>query len=810
MRFATVDLRDALRSFRRDRGYAATVILTLALTIGAATAVFSIVDGVLLKPLAYRDAHQLVALREVWHELLDRVPALPVNERHFEYWREHTTTFESMAQYRTQPANLTGAGEATQITLAPASGSLFQVLRAGAALGRTLAPGDEQPGAAAVVTISDALWRRLFGASADAIGRTIALDGTPYEIVGVLPPGFRLPGEAGTTAAEAFVALRAGRGWLGEHNNQAIGRLRGGVTLEEARTELDLLQAQVSDIATREAGERVTLSGSLIPLAEHIAGRARRGLLLLLAAIVTVLLIACSNLANLSLTRTLARVRESAIRSALGATRSRLVARAVLEQLVLSAAGGAAGLWVASIALGAFVTRAPVDLPRLHEVAIDGRVLAFAGLVTIGVALLVAAVPAWRTAGPDVQSALRATAPAVAGERGALRSHGVLLALQVALSVSLLVVAALFGTSLLRVVTVDKGFVAERVLAIDVALPAARYRDEPVRRAAYDRLLQSVAAIPGVTAVTTTSMLPLRGQGQVNFIVPEGRNWTRTETPSANFRFVAPGYFRALGMPMRRGRAFADGERHADRPAPVVISEATAARLWPGESPLDQRFSRGIANEQGFVVVGVVADARTTSLDRDQPLMVYVPYWWRSGPSMALLVRTAGEGGAMVSDIRRAVRGIDPDIAIGAAHQLQDLVTASVAGRRHQTELLVSFGLVALFIATVGVYGVTAYGISRRRREMNIRVALGAPRARVFRLVVTQAMTPVLAGAAAGVAGALALGGLVASLLFDVRPNDPAVLAAVVATVALVGFGACVLAVRRGLTLSPAAALRED
>ncbi len=802
-------MRDALRGFRRDRAYAAIAILTLALTIGATTAVFSIVDGVLLKPLAYHDSHRLVAVREIWREVANRIPTLEVNERHFEHWRAHAGSFESLAQYTPLSANLTGAGEARQITVVHTSGSLFEVLRVPATLGRTLTPRDDAEEAADVVAIADSLWRHQLNADPGIVGKRLVLDGKPYMVVGVLPADFRLPsGQPLDAPVDAFVPLRIRLGWVGDHNNQAIARLREGVTLESARAELDVLQAQVSEIASQRAREPVTLASVVTPLTEHMVGKARQGLLLLVAAIVAVLLIACSNLANLSLTRTLGRLHEAAVRAALGASRRRLVTKALLEQLALSLAGGAIGIWVAWLALALFVRTAPIDLPRVTDVALDARVLAFAAMVSMVAGVLVSIVPAWRIAGRDAQASLRAKS--VASDRRGLRSHATLLALQVGLSVALLVVAALFGASLRRVLMADRGFVADQVLVVDVALPASRYADEPARQAIYDRLLAAIHALAGVERATTTSRLPLSGGGQVMFVAPEGSTAPVSEMASANFRFVAPEFFRTLGIPVRRGRSFTDAERDPNRPAPALVSEPTAARLWPGEDPIGKRFRRGPQAEQGFEVVGVVADARTTALDRAQPLMVYVPYWWRSRAATSLLIKTAADPSSIVSSVRRLVREIDPDIAVGQARPLEELVETSVAGRQYQTQLFVAFGAVALFIAIVGVYAVTSYSISRRRREMNIRVALGAQTSQVVGLVLRQAATPVIIGVLAGACGALAIGGFVASLLFDVEARDPLILLTVVLIVGTVGVATCGLAARRGLTIHPASALREE
>jgi putative ABC transport system permease protein len=809
MRSLLFDLHDAIRSLRRDRGYAAAVVLTLGLTIGATTAVFSIVDGVLLKPLAFPDAERLVSVREVWQEFVDRAPSLPVNERHLEYWRANTTSFAAMAQYLPLPANVTGAGEASQITVARASGSVFDVLGVSVALGRTLTADDEPLDRPDVAVIGDAIWRTRFAADPAAIGRAIVLDGKPFTIVGVLRPDFRLPaGSQLLSSIDAITPLRVDVGWVGDHNDFAVGRLRDGVTLDQARAELDVLQKQISAIASAQAKEPVTLSAVVTPLDESIVSGSRRGLLLLFAAVAAVLLIACANLANLALSRALGRTRDGAIRAALGAGRGRLIRRAVLEQVALSLAGAAAGLGVAWAALRIFVRTAPVDLPRVAEVALDGRVLVFTAAMALAAGLLVAILPAWRVASVDVQASLRSGGTTVGVDRGGMRARSTLLAVQVALSVTLIVVTALLGASLRRVLSVDRGFSSDRVMVVPIAMPQARYADDAARIALYDRLIPAIKAVPAVAAVSMTSLLPLRGEGQVNFIVADGVVVPRSEQPSANFRMVAPEFFETLQLPLRRGRSFTDADRRPT--APAVISESVAERLWPGQDPIGKRFSRGIDREPGFEVVGMTADARTTSVEEAPPLMVYVPYWWRSRAATSLLVRSVVDPATVLPDVRRVIREIDPEIAIGRTRRLDDDVAAATAGRRYQAGLFTTFGAMALFIAAVGVYAVTAYSLSRRRREMNLRVALGAAKTDVLAMVVRQGAVPILLGVIGGVAGALAIGGAVASLLYEVRPRDPVIMSAVALLVGAIAVATTLVAARQGLSINPVAALREE
>jgi predicted permease len=446
----------------------------------------------------------------------------------------------------------------------------------------------------------------------------------------------------------------------------------------------------------------------------------------------------------------------------------------------------------------------------VNEVAIDTRVLAFAAAVSMFAGAVVAILPAWRIARRDLEPTLRQGALTTTSDRGGVRARGALLALQVAMSVTLLFVTGLLVASFARLMRVDRGFAAERVLLVPVSLSQSRYATESARTAVYDRLFAAVQGLPGVAAASPISVSPLTGSGQVNVIAPEGSTRPRSENPTANFRFVGPEFFRTMGIAVRRGRSFTDAERPPGHSMPALVSDRTAMRLWPGQDALGKRFSRGLPGEDGFEVVGIVADAKLTSLDRTPPLMVYLPYWWRARATTSLLVKAAGEPTSVMPSVRRAAREIDPDIAIGTPRPLEALVESSVAARRYQMQLFVAFGMVALLIATLGVYAVTSYGVSQRRREMNIRVALGARTGQVMAMVMTRGLAPIAAGVVAGTGAALAIGGLVATLLYDVRPRDPMVVGAIVAVVASTGILACFVAAQRGLVIDPASALRDE
>jgi predicted permease len=813
------DIRDAVRGLRRDRLYAAAVVGTLALTLGAATAVFSIFNGVLLQPLAYREAQQLVSIREINLADADRYPTLPVSPRHFEEWRHRATSFSAMVELNWRTANLTGAGDPAQIVVLRTSGALFDVFGTHVAIGRALTADDERADHLEVAVVADRLWRERLGHDPAVLGRSLTLGGKPYTIVGVLPAGYELPtfdvlSDSGslTSKLDAIVPMRLDLtkyDWMGEFNFPVVARLARGVSVEQARAEMNVVQHTVAQIAERETHQPAALRADVTLLGESIVGRARLGLLLLLGAIGAVVLIACSNLAHLSLTRTFGRMRDAAVRSALGAGRARLVRQVVLEQLLLAVAGGALGVLVAREALNVFVRTAPIDLPRAGEVAIDARVLAAAAGVAIIAGLIVALMPAWRVGTADVQAALRAGGHG-ATDRGGFRTRATLLGIQVALSVALLVVTGLFVTSFVHLLGIDPGFSTDRVVTMEISPTSTRYPNDQTRAGLYDRILDRARGLPGIASLAWTSLLPLTGETWVDAIQrPDGTTALSQHPPSANYRFVAPDYFRTLSMPIVAGRSFEDRDRGGAAP-PAVISARAAGTLWPGRDPIGHQFSRGDP-DQHFIVVGVVADGHATRIDAPSPLMVYVPYWYNNEGRSVLVAHTNGvDANAVVAELRQAIRAVDPEIAIAEAAPLQQVIDKSLEGRRYQMWLFVAFGAVALLIATIGVYATTAYGVSRRRREMNIRVALGARVSQVFGLVLRQSATPVAAGLAAGCAGALAIGTVMASLLYEVRVSDPLVIAAVLVLVGGVGLMASAIAARQGLRINPAAALRDD
>jgi predicted permease len=816
MRELLYDLRDTWRGLRRDWLYAAAVVATLGLTLGASIAVFSIVDGVLLRPLSYPEPNQLVSIREVVPGIAERYPTLPATMRHFDVWRDRATSFASIAAMDWRTSTLTGAGEPAQLKILRASGTLFDVLRTPIAVGRGLTREDESLDRPRVVVISEQLWRERLGADPAILGKALTLNGAEHTIVGVLPRGYPLPAltplaESGsvTTDFAAVVPFRVSLsnfGWMGQFNYGVVARLKPGVSLKDARAEMNVLQANVAQIAQRETRAPAELRGWIMPLAEAIVGPVRRGLVLLLGAIGALLVIACANLANLTLSRTIGRLREAAVRGALGASRWRLVRAVVVDQVVLAVAGGALGLALAAAALRTFVATAPISLPRVQEVVIDWRVILVAAVMTLLAALSVAVLPAWRVGRQNLESVLRSGGRT--SDHGARRLRSMLLATQVALSVMLLAVSGLFVSSLTRLLRVDTGFSAGGAVTIEVAPGSAKYPDTAERAALYDRILDRVRAVPGVTHAAWSSALPLTGETWVDVVARADRATAEDAKPSANYRFIGPDYFRAIGMPILEGRGIEQQDR-TPTPTAAVISLRTARTLWPEGNPVGREFARADSSQR-FHVVGVVADGRTTALESEPPLMVYVPYWFNNEGKSVLVVRSQGDAAGVVAGVRTAVREVDPDVAIAKVAPLQSVIDAAVEGRRYQATLFTAFGGVALLIALVGVYATTAYSVSRRRRELNIRVALGAQVSQVFSLVLRQSAAPVSVGLAAGLAGALVIGGAIASLLYEVRPRDPLVLGVVLGIVATVGFVSAAAATLSGLHIEPASALRDE
>ncbi len=806
------DLRVAARVLRREPGFTIIAILMLGLGIGANTAIFSVFDGVVLKPLAYRDPGRLVSIREVMPHIAHLYPTLPVSARHFVEFRKQCGSFQSMSAIIQATLNLTGNGEPERLEAASVSPNLFRMLGVRMALGRDFLDEEEQRGRNLVVVLTHNLWRRRFNSDPSLIGKSVRLNGLAHTVVGILPPDFRYPnrnafgtGESVAPQSDLFRPLSFSDDELaeilGRHNYAVVARLQPGAGVRRAVAELEAVQLQMIKLA----GEKTELRAQITPLLDTVVGNARRGLVFLMCAVGVVLLIVCVNLANLLLARGERRGREVAVRTALGAGRAQLIRGALTEVLLVGLAGGALGLAIASSAVAA-LRKSGLTIPRLDEVQVDARVMVFALAATVLTCLLFGILPAWRSSRADPQQTLKAGGRTATESRGGMRLRSALVAAEVALSAVLLVAAGLLMNSFVRLMRVDKGFTAPTVLAADIGILGPRYDKRENREGFYRRLLDDLSARPGVQAAAIGTALPLQGETWIDSAYIPGLPVSEASEVQVNVRFVSPDYFRTMGIPIRSGRTFSENDRER---RVALISERLAARLWPGGDAVGRTFTRG--NNMNYEVVGVVGDVRAEA-HKAPVSMVYRPYWdknwvpWRS----ILVARAAGDPHSIAGAIRAAVHAADPEVPVPQMRTISEVLDESVAQRRFQMTLVASFAATALLLACLGIYGVISYSVARRTGEMGIRAALGACPGDLYALILKQGMAPVAAGLVLGIAGALAAGRMLASFLFEIRARDPFTLAAVSALLVVVAAAACYLPARRAARVEPTTALRYE
>ena len=810
----TQDVRFALRTLSRAPAFTLVAILSLALGAGAATALFSLVNTIVLKPLSYREPGKLVLIREIVAPLAHIYPTMPVNIQHFRFWRDQARSFDSLAAVTSGTLTLLSGGEPETVGAAWVSANLFDLLGAQPQRGRTLLAEEGTPGKNPVVIITDGLWRRRFGASPSIIGQTIRTGGAPCVIVGVLPPSFHFPKKDDlgpltrlAERTEIFLPIQSvNPGWGGDYDYIVFGRLHSGVTEAQSTAELNLLESRIEAEHKFNNGLRVQLR----PLHDVISSPVRTSLAVLLTAVLVLLLIVCVNLANLLLARGSARAREFSLRIALGADRGRLLFSALVETMLLSAAGGVLGVIAAQAALGAFVRTAPVDLPRIDEVRIDGTVLAFSFAVSVLCGLLFGILPALRLSQTDPQTALRSESHAISGSRHGLRLREWLVGAEVSLSTLLLVLAGLLVSSLWHVLRVDRGFSGGRTLDVHLSLPS-RYGNTKSRAAFFDRAADRLRALPGVRAVAAANKVPLTGESNVNSVRLEDADSGALDPATrqlvmVNVRFVSNDYFQALGIPLLRGRAIGSADR--DRNV-AVVSERLAAKLWPGQNPFGKIVSSGSGVNRAEVV-GVVADVHSTQLERDPTLMIYVPFWKSAYQVSDLVVRSSADPSTLMESVRRALQSIDAGLPAPLMRTMEEIVAESVAQRRFQMRIALAFGVSALLLAALGIYGVVAYGASLRRRELGIRMALGARPGEVRGLVLWQGLRPVAIGLVTGLLVALAAGRVIRSLLFGISPFDGFILGAVALALASIATLACLLPAHSAASLDPFRVLRDE
>lgn len=804
-----LDIRYALRTLARSRAFAAVAILTLALGIGANTAIFTVFHGVLLRPLPYPQPDRLVAVQEVVPKFARFGPTLPVNAGHFREWRNRSQSFEQLALVGSMTFTLTSRGDPERIAGARVSASIFPMLGIQAALGRTFLEEEDQPGRDQVVVISHRLWSSRFHRDPGIVGNKIVLDGKPYQVLGVLPASARIPsdeqldsmarGLATEDIWKPFAISDDDLATMAEFNYGCLGRLKPGVSLARAAADLNVIQNAIASSLAEKTELRATLCG----LQEQMTGSSRSGLTLLMAAAGSVLLIVVVNLANLLLARAAGRHKELAIRAAIGAGMARLVRQMLTESLLLAAAGGLLGALTARWALKAIILKAPRNIPGLSDVHMDFTALAFVAAVSISSGLLFGLLPAWRTAGADPQGALRAAGNAtIDGSGGRLRS--LLIAAEVALSAMCLVAGGLLLNSFVRLIHVDKGFQADHAVALGLGLPGFRYPDLEARGRFVHTLLDRVQALPGVTAAGISNRGPLSGEGSNLSINVEGVNLPTPDRPIVDYRCVSPGFFRAIGIPLVSGRLLAESDRNR---FVSVVSTQTARRLWPDQNPIGRRFQLG--GDRWISVIGVVGDVRST-LSKAPNLTVYLPYWQRDRADFSLIVRTGMDPLAAAPALRSAIHDLDPQLVIPRPQTLADIVDASVRQRRFQLSLVVAFALAALLLAAIGVYGVVSQSVAQRTKELGIRLALGAPRRHLWMVIARHGLTPAMAGLSVGMAAALVTSRSLGGLLFGVRTTDLATYSAVAAVLLTAAALACWFPSRRASRIDPLTALRQE
>jgi predicted permease len=819
------DWRFAWRGLVRSPGFAAIAIATLALGIGANSAIFTVVNAVVMRPLPYAHADRLVRVTSDFTGA--HASDVGMSQPELIDYRDRSGIFESLAGVWAINANLTQVDQPERVEVLLASPTYFDVLGVRPQLGRLFGPQDDGHGITEVAVLSDAIWRRRFGASPDAIGRKLRIDDDWYTVVGVLPPDFRHPGRSVLTdvdiwAPASFVGnpfpekpVRGAYFITG-----AIGRLRPGVTVEEARERLTAFGGELRASYPNDYPARAAWAPRLIALQADLVGSVKATLLILFGAVGVVLLIACANMANLLLARASTRQRELAVRQALGSSRARLVRLLLTESLMLAVLGGAAGAVVTVWLLDVLMTLVPSGLPRLQEVRVDGQVVVFTALVSALTAVLFGVLPALQFSRGDVNEVLKEGSRGASGARGVLRSA--LVVTEFALALVLLVGAALLVRSFWRLQQVDFGFNPRQVLTARLWLPqpndpsAGRYSNRTTghaaRVAAYEEMLRRARTLPGVTAAAAVGVLPFDGARATTTFTPEGaESDDRTRVATTQVTVASSGYIELMEMRMLRGRTFADQD-DANGQLVVIVSDSLARSTWPGQDPVGKRLHQGgpQAKAPWLTVVGVVNDVRNQRPEDPPRPTMYRPLRQSSNLQLSLVLKTAADPQRLAAPLAAEVRAVDPDQPTYGVRTMDDIVRNATASRRFSTQLLGAFALLALILAAVGIYGVMAFVVGQRTREIGIRIALGAHPASVVRLVLGQALGLAAAGVVAGAAAALLVMRLLAGLLFEVRATDPAIYAFIAIVLAATAALAAWRPARRAASVDPISALRAD
>jgi putative ABC transport system permease protein len=797
------DLRYGARMLLKRPGFTIVALITLALGIGANTAIFSLVNTVLLKSLPWREPERLVMI----NEKKEGNYFTSVSYDDFRDFRAESKTFEQMAAISPQwTLTLTGLAEAQQFRGQYVSANLFSMLGVAPAPGRAFRAEDDQPNSERTVIISHGFWQRRAGGDPNFIGKTIALDGQAYTVIGVMPAGFRILDEAEFWLPLSFNMIttrgRSVRAFA------VIGQLRPGATIAQAQAEMSSITASLEQ---QYPDSNRGFRAELVPLHEHITGKARTLLLVLPGAGGLVLLIACANVANLLLARATARRREMAIRAALGAGRWQIVRQLLTESVLLFMIGGAAGLLLTTWGLEVLLKLSPADIPRRDEISIDATVLWFTLGLSLLTGLVFGLVPAWQASRADLHDALKESSHSAGAASGAKRFRNALVVAEMAFAIVLLIASGLLIRSFVRLLDVKPGFATENIIGFGVSLPNASYADAQRRAEFYQRLEERLRALPGVVAVGAATRLPLLDAARniTSFLTIEGRPETERDRPEVDFRRATPGYFQTMGIPQLQGRLFTEQDLRAQNSV-VVINEVMARKYWPNEDPVGKRIGMGGGAPGGSwsTIIGVVGSVRHLGLDSEPRPEVYYHYLTSPPVGPVIVIRTAAAPDALMNSIRSEVAALDKDAPVSQISTMEQVVARSVAPQRFMMLLFGLFAIVALVLAAVGIYGVMAYSVAQRTQEIGIRMALGAEKSDVLKLVIGQGMKLTALGVAPGLLAAFGLTRLMAGLLFGVSATDPLTFVVIALLLALVALLACYLPARRATRIDPLIALR--
>jgi predicted permease len=800
------DLRYFGRTVRQSPGYALTVVVIAGLGIGATTAAYSITDHVLLRPLPFPDADRLVT---VW-EREPRYSRTELSPANYRDWKGQSKSFEALGAYASLHANLAGEGEPEALTGVVVTADVLPLLGVKPAVGRWFTGEEDRPGVPGTVIISYALWQARFGGSASVLGKKVLLDDEPCTVIGVMPAGFSFPRRGN----DVWLAMRVFGQFSGGYDDPdrtntyltGVGKLRRGVTIQQANSELALIAAQIERQYPKELKN---ISAGVYDLHDAISGQSKSLLIALAAASLCVLLIACTNLANLLLARALARRKELAVRSAMGAGRERLVRQLLTESLLLATCGGALGMLIAVTATPLFAALVPTNLPIVALPSADWRVLTFGALATILTGLAFGVLPAMKaTGGADLREGSRS---GVGGRKERLR--GALVVAEIAASVVLLVTSGLLIRAMLRIEGTDPGFRVDRVLTLRTPVTGSRYEKTVTRCAFYQRVLTEVRALPGVEGAAYISAMPMVWRGGIWTITVNGQQPVDPSSQRASMRFVSPDFFKTLSIPLHLGRDVAESDVIAS-PLVAVVSASFAKQYWPDENPLGKRFNCGMADR---IVVGVVGNIRVRGLEQSSEPQVYLPYqqvqdgWFAGYIPQDLAIRTAqGDPSQLTPAVRRIIAGAEPQLPVTSVRLLSEIVAGETASRRAQLVVLGGFAGIAFLLAAIGIHGLLAYAVSQRTQEIGVRMALGATRLNILQLIVSDAFVLALLGIVSGTAVAYGAGVGLQSLLAGLSPNDLDAFSAGILLSLVMTIAGSLLPAVRAIHVDPSTALRAE